>query len=666
MDRREISLKEYLDFDHNKAKEIVETKQTELVRLAEQYGLHDRRVYDKQLLLIRSLFFRQYAAWLIIKKPGSQNPGIDKQAINPEESEEMFQPLTEFLRDMTYHPNKYRPSAIKRVWIPKPGKNEKRPLGIPTIKDRSLQALVNMVLYPLVELTSDANSYGFRNNRDCKFAIAALRSKLKSNNITKIREAMEERFTRSKPGQYYKSNEEKWILHADIKGFFDNINHKWLIKNLFLHPKIKDIVQKWLEARIFDDGKYTDPTTGTPQGGIISPTLWNFTLNGLEDKVLGSMHTITKSREQRKTVRLRDGRRERLSMMVSVVRYADDFIVLARSQNIINQYVNPALTEFLKQRGLWLSPQKTKIFSLMQEDTQLDFLGYTFKYQKAWSSKRTMVYKRDSAGVIALYPNKDKMLNFIRKLKEIIVVSKNLSAIELISKLNPIIRGWAQYYNMENSSRYRSVVRNALYNLIWDWMRKKHPTLGKKKLAKMYFLTTNKKMGEIDADSPSSERGNSNANSTVGNKEIYVKFKNSKWVFHGISKKESRFSNQKKTRVTYLLNPTESSPILTAVKYMLPINLRSVHAFHPKIEEVRKFKLALALLNGSKTPSLKEKLFKSQKGICKLCNRPIEEAFLLHNTVHIHHIEAIKKGGEKFKLSNLALTHSWCHKKHKH
>lgn len=95
-----------------------------------------------------------------------------------------------------------------------------------------------------------------------------------------------------------------------------------------------------------------DPLTGTPQGGIISPTLANFTLNGLEEKVIKSIYAITKSREQRKTVKLRDGRLERLSMMVSVVRYADDFIVLARSRNIINKLVNPAVTEFLKERGL--------------------------------------------------------------------------------------------------------------------------------------------------------------------------------------------------------------------------------------------------------------------------------------------------------------------------
>ena len=239
---------------------------------------------------------------------------------------------------------------------------------------------------------------------------------------------------------------------------------------------------------------------------------------------------------------------------------------------------------------------------------------------------------------------------------------------ELISELNPIIRGWAQYYNMENSSRYRSLVRNALYNLLWDWMREKHPTLGKKKLATMYFLTSNKDIDEIDADSPNPESKEVNTRLKTGNKVEYVKFKNTKWVFHGISRTESRFSKQSKTRVTYLLNPTESSPILTAVKYILPVKLREIHAFHPNIEEVKRFKLALALQSSSslKTPSLKEKLFMSQKGLCSLCYRPIEEDYLLQNSVHILHIMGIKNGGEKFKLSNLALTHSWCHKEDKH
>jgi RNA-directed DNA polymerase len=673
--RSESSISDLTSYNPLEGKKIIESKQIELVRLAEKLGLHDKKVFDLQLILVRSLAFREYSTWLILSKPGSSTPGIDKESIDTGNKAEMFKTLVEFLRDMTYHSNKYQPTAIKRVWIPKPGKSEKRPLGIPTIRDRAMQALVNLVLYPLVELTSDPNSYGFRNHRDCKLAIAALRARLRSTNLDIARKALKTRFNNYNPGQFLKSNENKWILDADIKGFFDNISHDWLIKNLFLHPTLKSIVNKWLKAKILDAGTYTNPINGTPQGGIISPTLANFTLNGLEDTILKSIYPITKSIEQRKPVRLRDGRVVRLNVGVSVVRYADDFVVVSISKHILNHYVTPAITKFLLERGLWLSPPKTKTFSLSQKNTQLDFLGYTFKFSNKWSSKRTMIFSRENSNnVIALFPNKEKVRNFILKLKQIISESQNLTAMELISKLNPMIRGWALYYNLENSSHYRSVVRNALYNMTWNWARKKHPTLGKKKLALMYFLRKKAhQMDVVDNNSPLPESLEPTGpevpvcgeRSTKDDK--FIKFKNTKWTFHGISRTESRYSKTtEKTRIAYLLKPTDSSPILTATKYILPLTLRLVHAFHPKIDELIKFKLGLSLLSSPKTPTLKEKIFKSQKGICGLCSNPIDFESLHLNTVHIHHIEPIKKGGNKFKLSNLTITHSWCHHKHKH
>jgi RNA-directed DNA polymerase len=495
--RSETSITDLNSYNPTEGKKKIESKQIELVRLAEKLGLHDKKVFDLQLILVRSLAFREYSTWLILSKPGYATPGIDKESFDTKNKAALFKTLVEFLRDMTYHSNKYQPTAINRVWIPKPAKSEKIPLGIPTIRDRAMQSLVNLVLYPLVELTRDPNSYGFRTQRDCNLAIAALRNRLITTNLDLARKALNARYNNYNPVQFQKSNENKWILVADIKGFFDNISHDWLFKNLFLHPTLKSIVNKWLKAKILDAdaGTYTNPINGTPPGGIISPTLANFTLNGLEDTILKSIYPITKSIEQRKPVRLRDGRVVRLKVAVSVVRYAEDLVVVARSKHMLNQYVTPAITKFLMERGLWLSPQKTKTFTLSQKNTQFDFLGYTFKFSNKWSAKtekRTMVFSREySNNVIALFPNKEKVRNFILKLKLIISDSQNLTAIELISKLNPMIRGWALYYNLENSSHYRSVVRNALYNMTWNWMRKKHPTLGKKKLALRYFLRKN-------------------------------------------------------------------------------------------------------------------------------------------------------------------------------
>lgn len=131
-----------------------------------------------------------------------------------------------------------------------------------------------------------------------------------------------------------------------------------------------------------DKHQLFDPVNGTPQGGIISPTLANFTLNGLEETINKSIRPITTSAEQRKQIKLKNGTFTRISMSTKVIRYADDFIIITRSRNIIDKYVKPSVIKFLEERGLWLSPDKTKIYSLSQPGAQLDFLGYTFKYQE--------------------------------------------------------------------------------------------------------------------------------------------------------------------------------------------------------------------------------------------------------------------------------------------
>jgi retron-type reverse transcriptase len=713
-------------------------------------------------------------------------PGIDKFSNDIGNTAEMFKTLVEYLRDMTYHSNKYQPTAINQVWKPKQGKSEKlylgncKGLGIQihkhTIRDRTMQALINLVLYPLVELTSDPNNYGARNHRDCKLAIAALRARLSSSHLDIARKALKPRFNNYNPGQNLKPNENKWILAADIQGFFDNINQDWMIKNLFLHPTLKSIVNKWLKAKILEIGTAlcrglhtnTETNNGTAQGCLIAPTLVNFTLNGLEDTILKSIYPITKSIEQRKNIRLSEGRVVRLSrpplplgfslvapfirrgegvpyantspppgsplrtpfhkkvrclrsllrtvvvvfthvregggvarvpygrggVGVSMVRFVDDCVVVARSKHMLNHFVTPAITKFLLERGLWLSPHKTKTFSLSQKNTQLDFLGYTFKISKKRSLKRTSSSRENSNNVIALFPNKEIVRDFILKLKKIISDSQNITAMQLIYKLNPMIRNWAIFYNLDNCAHYRAVVRNALYIRTWNWVRKKHPTVGKNKLALMYFVCKKPhQMDVVDFNSPipqlvvvddlsqlpeplepcELEFPKSEHRFTTEDTNIKLKFTN--WTFHGISKSgnyqgisssESPYAKTKGiTKWAYLLNPTDSSPIIKSTKFLLPLNLKLVHAFHPKIDELINFKLGLSLLSSPKIPSLKEKIFKSQKGLCGLCSNPIDFETLHLNTVNIQHMKQTKKGENNFKLSNLTITHSWCQLKQK-
>src|ERR1700683_1027563 len=214
--------------DFQEISDKVKAKQFELVRLAELKGLTSKEVQDFQILLAKSKNFRLHALDLLRKKNGSQTAGVDKITLTYNNSETFYE-LNEFLRDILKKPFLYKPQPIKRVLIPKPGKTEKRPLGllllIPTIKDRALQTLINLVLLPLVELTSEPNSYGFRPYRDCKMAIGALKSNLLSADHEKIRKGILAQGKKVQIVSSYVASKDKYILDADIKGFFDNINH---------------------------------------------------------------------------------------------------------------------------------------------------------------------------------------------------------------------------------------------------------------------------------------------------------------------------------------------------------------------------------------------------------------------------------------------------------
>jgi RNA-directed DNA polymerase len=618
-------------------------QQQSLVCLAETYGLHSNELFKKQKILLNSLFFRIVAIDNLSKSDGSRISGIDGIKITNKRNPDLYLDLLKSIKHEAKNPYNYKTSPIKKAWVPK-NKNSLKPLGIPILKDRALQHLVNLILEPLVEMTSEPHSFGFRPYRSAKQAIAHLRSNLKTRNLNVVKKRASKINSQNELFELLPEN--KVILDPDIKGFFDNLNHDWILNNLFLHPDLITLVKVWLKSDVVDKGIFSKNSLGIPRGGVISSALTNFTLNGLESTIMNSITPITKSKEKRIPILLKDGSRTRIASSLAYVRYADNFVVLARSKHLINDYVLPSVKKFLNTRGLAISKEKTKIFRLCDNNAQLNFLGYTFKYQDKWSLKSHVFYSRHAGSRgIALYPSKKKVFEVIQRIKFIFKVSKNLDAYNLIVKLNPVIRGWSNYFNMSNSSHYRDTVKNATYRLTWMWACRKHKRWGRKVIANKYFLRKILSTGDVRL------KGGS-----------YSKFKNRKWVFHGTVNKKSRY-NAGKDKIIYLVDVSNISQLLASKCYILPKKYVSIHGYHPDYMKLATHQTNVIFKTGGKYSSFKERLLKKQNNFCSQCKELLvnSEGLYGYQNLHIHHLEPIYKGGSRNSVSNMVLLHSWCH-----
>lgn len=600
--------------DISKVEEKVYAEQCKLVNLANLLGINHPKVKRYQEILARSIDFRIIAVYKLIKSNNAKT--LNKIFINRNNQDLLKISLVEYLRDILYHPNKYSNKYSTIINVAK-----SKVLMDEIIIERLLQELILLILEPLVELTSDENSYGNRKHRSAKNAIGSLRDNLTTQNLDFVNR------TENRTSSYtQKLNEEKWILNGHIKGLFENINNDWLLRSLPLP---------------FEYLKFISLKKGNT---ALSGILINFTLNGLEKCVYNSIIKLTRSKERRIFIKLKDGRRTRISIALKVIRYLDVFVILCRSKHIIKKYIEPELKKYLEERGLVLLTDKTKIIRLSKPHEKLNFLGYTFQYEKEWNAKRTVMYSNHSgARAIALYPNREKLLALIKKIKNIFNKSQNLSAYQLISILNPIISGWSNYYNLGNSSHYRSYVRNALYNLCFKWASKKHPRWGKKSIAKVYFL-------------------NSIENMKNKRNVEYIKFKNVKWVFKGFVNGKSRFNSENK-KIRMLVNPTNINRLLAANTYTIPKKLIGIHAYHENVNKLKDWNLKNNIKALGEYANLKEKLYRTQKGLCWLCKKDIKDP---NKNMHIHHIHPIYKGGSRNKFKNLALLHKECHYGFKH
>jgi RNA-directed DNA polymerase len=356
-------------------------------------------------------------------------------------------------------------APTRRVWIPKAGTKEKRPLGIPTMKDRALQVLVKQALEPEWEALFEPNSYGFRPGRSCHDAIGAIFNAI-----------------RYKP---------KYVLDADISKCFDKIDHEQLLRKLNTYPTLRRQIRAWLKAGVLDNKKLFPTSEGTPQGGCISPLLANIALHGMENRIKELAKEFDMRDEKGHLIGISHRKRS-----ISLIRYADDFVILHESLTVV-QRCKEVISEWLKDMGLELKPSKTRLThtlnTLKDEEAGFDFLGFNirqFKSGKYTSGKNT--HKKILGFSTIITPSKKSKKVHYSKMVEVIDKHRAKPQAVLIKNLNPIIRGWCNYFSIGTPSKSFYRMDYQLYWKLRRWAKRRHPNKGEYWINKYWCSINNK------------------------------------------------------------------------------------------------------------------------------------------------------------------------------
>lgn len=495
-----------------------------------------------QRLLTHSFSAKAMAVNRVTENRGKKTPGVDGQLWNT--------PAKKFDAIHSLKKRGYKPLPLKRIYIPKSNNpSKKRPLSIPCMKDRAMQALYLLALDPIAETRIDLNSYGFRVGRSCADAIEQCFFMLAK---------------RAAP---------QFVLEGDIRSCFDTISHQWLEENI---PMDKEVLRKWLKSGYIDRKTFHQTEEGTPQGSIISPTLCNLTLAGLEKELRQSFPKRWSSPDK--------------NPKVNFIAYADDFVITGATPELLESQVKPLVEEFLAKRGLKLSEEKTKITHINEG---FDFLGQNL---------------RKYNGKLLIKPSRNSVNKLLRKIRKIVKDYSATTAENLISLLNPVIRGWVYYHRHVVSSKIFNDIDRAIFHALWKWAKRRHPHKTGSWIQDKYFPPHGLQRWRFGVR-------------RIGEAPLQIF-------------KASSLAIKRHTKIRSNANP-----------------------YDPEQEIYFDQRFGQKLLQGEKGRKRMVGIWKSQKGKCPVCTQTITE----DTGWEIHHIQYRVNGGSD-KLANLMLLHPNCHR----
>jgi len=404
--------------------------QTKLHRWA---GEDEDRRFDDVFNLVYDPAFLTVAWGRVKGNTGGRSAGVDGNTVSAIEAGPGVAAFLDGLR-AELKSGRFRPLPVRERMIPKPGTTKRRRLGIPTVRDRVVQAALKLVLEPIFEQDFAPCSYGFRPLRRAQDAIAEI--------------------------QYLATRSYEWVLEADIEACFDTIDHVALIgrvRRRIADRRVLGLVKAFLKAGIFTEaGQQQQTITGTPQGGILSPLLANIALSVLDEQFAEDWKAMMSTDMRRRT------RRRKGLGTWRLVRYADDFVVLVAGTRANAQALHKVTADRLAPMGLRLSTAKTSVVHI---DEGFDFLGWHIQRKRKRGTNQVYVYT---------YPSKKAIMAIKAKVRALTQRTSQPNLRVLLLRVNAALRGWANYFKHGVSKRTFSYLDSFAWRRVTRWLRKRH------------------------------------------------------------------------------------------------------------------------------------------------------------------------------------------------